>query len=87
MTTDEIEKRIVEALGEAYVRVRDMTGGGDHFEVLVVSPAFAGRSLVERHRMVHDALADALGGAIHALSLQTRTPEEMPRGPGREAHP
>jgi acid stress-induced BolA-like protein IbaG/YrbA len=49
---------------------------GVHFEALVVSPAFAGKLPLARHRMVYATLGDLMGGAIHALSLRTLTPEE-----------
>jgi BolA protein len=53
--------------------------GESHFRVLIVSPAFAARSRVERHRMVNAALADELAGPVHALALQTFAPgEPMP---------
>ena len=49
---------------------------GVHFEARVVSPAFAGKLPLARHRMVYATLGDAMGGAIHALALKTLTPEE-----------
>ena len=51
-------------------------GGGGHFQVTVVSAAFAGKGLLQRHRMVYDALGNAMGGAIHALSIKALTPDE-----------
>jgi BolA protein len=51
-------------------------GGGGHFRLLVVSQAFQGHSLVQRHRLVHDALAPLLKSEIHALALSTKTPDE-----------
>ena len=50
--------------------------GESHFRVLIVSPAFVGKSRVERHRMVNAALADELAGRVHALALQTLAPGE-----------
>lgn len=50
--------------------------GGGHFVVTIVSPAFAGKGLVERHRMIYAALGDAMHGEIHALSLRVLTPDE-----------
>jgi BolA protein len=50
--------------------------GGGHFRVLLVSAAFRGRDLLSRQRAVYDALGDAVGTDIHALSLRTLTPEE-----------
>lgn len=51
-------------------------GGGGHFAVHIVADAFAGKSLIQRHRMVYDALAEAMQSDIHALSIQAETLEE-----------
>jgi len=71
-----VRARIEAAIPGAQVSVRDMTGGGDHYEVEVISAAFSGRGLVDRHRMVYAPLADVLGGALHALALKTIAPGE-----------
>lgn len=76
MQKEEIEAKIRAALPDARVELRDLTGTADHWEALVVSAAFAGKSLIERHRMVFAALSEEMKGPIHALSLKTRTPEE-----------
>ena len=52
------------------------TGGG-HFTVFIVSDAFAGLSLIKRHRLGYDAAAELLPSAIHALSIQAKTPDEL----------
>ena len=52
-------------------------GGKGHFRLLIVSEVFSGKTLVQRHRLVHDALASLLDSDIHALVLNTRAPEEM----------
>ncbi|WP_300494993.1 BolA family protein [uncultured Methylophaga sp.] len=52
------------------------TGGG-HFTVFIVSDAFADLSLIKRHRLVYDAAAELLPSAIHALSIQAKTPDEL----------
>jgi BolA family transcriptional regulator, general stress-responsive regulator len=52
-------------------------GGGGHFSVRIVSAAFAGTGLVERHRLVYGALGDAMRADIHALSVKAYTPEEV----------
>jgi stress-induced morphogen len=58
------------------VSVKDRTGGGDHFQVTVVSPRFDGLSLVEQHRLVYDALAAPLAdGTIHELRISTKGTE------------
>jgi stress-induced morphogen len=69
--------RLAELLEAAFpgdeVSVEDRTGGGDHFQVTVVSPRFDGLSLVEQHRLVYDALATPLAaGTIHELRITTR---------------
>lgn len=58
------------------VQVTDLTGTGDHFEATVISSAFEGKGLVERHRMVYAVAAAHVGKEIHALSLKTFTPNE-----------
>ncbi|MBI4179756.1 BolA family transcriptional regulator [bacterium] len=50
--------------------------GGGHYRVTVVSGEFAGKSRVERHRMVYEALESEMGAAIHALALRTLAPDE-----------
>ena len=51
--------------------------GGGHFDVTIVSDQFAGKSLIERHRLVYSALGDAMNKEIHALSIKAYTPEEL----------
>ena len=74
---EEIRSLIEAALPGATVQVRDFTGGGDHFEAVVVSTAFIGKGLVERHRLVYAPLQEAMAERIHALALKTYTPEEF----------
>jgi stress-induced morphogen len=71
-----IRSRILTALPDAEVAVRDSTGTGDHYQAIVVSPTFTGRMLIDRHRMVYAALGEAMKGDIHALALETLTPAE-----------
>ena len=68
-----IEKSIREGLPCAHLEVR---GDGAHFEAVVVSAAFAGASRVKRHQLVYAALGERMKEEIHALSMQTYTPEE-----------
>lgn len=51
--------------------------GGGHFKVLVIAQGFAGKTLLERHRMVYQALGDAMQGEVHALSIQALAPDEQ----------
>lgn len=74
MDTSTIENLIRQGLPDAQVQVHGPDGV--HFEALVVCPAFAGKLPLARHRMVYATLGDLMGGAIHALSLRTLTPDE-----------
>jgi len=72
---EELRRSLAAAFPDGQVSAEDSTGTGDHFAVTVVSPGFAGKTLVERHQMVYRALA-ALMPRIHALQLKTITPGE-----------
>lgn len=76
MNPTDIEARIKAALPDAEVTLEDMTGTKDHWRARIVSSAFAGKSLVQRHRLINAALAEELKGPIHALTMDTLTPEE-----------
>ncbi len=73
---EEIRSRVERAFPDAEISLRDMAGDRDHYEMVVVSAAFEGKSTLERHRMVYAPLKDLLGGALHALALRTLTPGE-----------
>jgi stress-induced morphogen len=62
--------------GATEVVVKDLTGTRDHFEALVVAEGFAGKSRLERHRLVYAALGDRMKADIHALTLKTYAPGE-----------
>lgn len=80
VSPDGIKSTLEKALPGSTVEVRDLTGGGDHFQVLIVSSAFEGKGLVDQHQMVYGALREALGNeSIHALALKTYTPEQWQR--------
>ncbi|MGH7840588.1 MAG: BolA family protein [Candidatus Binataceae bacterium] len=76
MDAGEVKQMIESGLSGALVEVQDTTGGGDHFEALVVSEQFEGRNLVERHQLVYGALGDAMRQRVHALTLKTLTPAQ-----------
>jgi len=76
MSASEIERLIIEALPGAIVEIRDLAGDGDHFAASVVAAAFKGKSRVQQHQMVYQALKGKMGGELHALALQTSAPEE-----------
>lgn len=77
MDAAQIRAMIETGLPDAAVTVQG--DDGVHFEALVVSPSFAGKLPLARHRMVYATLGDLMGGAIHALSLKTLTPDEATR--------
>lgn len=76
MKKEDITARIRQAIPDAQVELRDLTGTEDHWEATVISAAFQGKLPLQRHRMVFDALAEEMKGPIHALSLKTLTPEQ-----------
>lgn len=73
ITTDEIQKMIEVKLPGSEVSVSDMRGTGDHFEIEVSSKAFAGKTLIEQHRMIFTILAPEMDRRIHAVQLKTKT--------------
>lgn len=75
MEASEIERLIREAFPDAQIEIRDLAGDGDHYAATVVSSAFAGKSRVQQHQLVYAALKGQMGGALHALALQTSAPE------------
>ena len=75
MNAKEIETLIHQALPDAVVRIEDMRGDGDHYAAYVTSSAFEGKTRVQQHQMVYAALQGKMGGALHALALQTSVPD------------
>jgi stress-induced morphogen len=74
-SAEELKQRIEQALPGARAEVEDTTGTGDHFRAEIVSDRFAGLSRIEQHQLVYGVFGDDVGGAIHALSIKTSTPE------------
>ena len=77
VTPEQVQSHIEKGLQCSAVRV---VGDGEHFEALVVSEAFRGKSRVQRHQLVYAALGERMRGEIHALSMRTLTPEEAADG-------
>jgi len=75
MPAAEIEAMIKAALPDATVMIEDLAGDNDHFAATVVSEAFRGLPRVRQHQLVYNALQGRMGGALHALALQTSAPE------------
>jgi stress-induced morphogen len=76
MPAAEIERLIKAKLPDAEVTIQDLAGDGDHYQAIVVSKAFKGKSRVQQHQMVYEALGGQMGGALHALALQTSAPAD-----------
>jgi stress-induced morphogen len=74
MAADDIERLIKDRFPDATVQIEDLAGDGDHYAATVVSEEFRGKSRVQQHQMVYDALQGNMGGALHALALKTAAP-------------
>jgi stress-induced morphogen len=75
MNAAEIERLIKSAIPDAQVTIEDLRGDGDHYAALVLSPTFKGKSRVQQHQLVYQALQGRMGTALHALALSTGVPE------------
>jgi stress-induced morphogen len=74
MEASEIARLIKESIPDAEVVIEDLRGDGDHYAAQVTSKAFAGKSRVQQHQMVYQALRGRMGDQLHALALQTSAP-------------
>jgi stress-induced morphogen len=75
MDAGEIERLIKARIPDAQVTIRDLAGDGDHYAATVISEVFRGKSRVQQHQIVYEALRAEMGGKLHALALQTGIPE------------
>lgn len=90
ISPDDVSARLRAGLSDVtHLELRDLTGGKDHYEAVIVAGAFAGKSKVARHQLVYRALGELMAGPIHALTMRTLTPEEWaserPEGRGGAA--
>jgi BolA protein len=86
-TTTLIREKLTTALNPTHLTIKDdsekhaghagVRQGGGHFTITIVSAQFAGKTLVQRHRLVYSSLDDLMKTAIHALSIQAQTPDEF----------
>lgn len=76
MDAKQIERMIKDAIPDAVVEIRDLAGDGDHYAATVTSVSFKGKSRVQQHQMVYQALQGNMGGVLHALALTTIPSEE-----------
>ena len=86
MDPSEVAALIEDGVPNAQATVRNPRADGEHFEAVVVSPAFEGESLVSQHQTVYDALGEHMTTDIHALELKTYTPDEVPDAKGDPPH-
>ena len=75
MAAHEIERLIKERFPDAEIEIKDLAGDGDHYAATIVAEAFRGKTRVQQHQMVYDALQGRMGGALHALALKTSAPQ------------
>jgi stress-induced morphogen len=75
MAAGDIERLIRARIPDAEVTIRDLAGDGDHYAATVIAESFRGKSRVQQHQIVYEALKAEMGGKLHALALQTGTPE------------
>jgi acid stress-induced BolA-like protein IbaG/YrbA len=78
MEAREIEALIREGIPDARVIIEDLRGDGDHYSALVISEVFRGKSRVAQHQLVYAAMQGRMGGELHAMALQTCTPDKAP---------
>lgn len=76
MNPTEITALIKAKIPDATVEIQDLAGDGDHYAARVESPAFKGKTRVQQHQMVYDALGGRMGGVLHALALTTAAPSD-----------
>jgi stress-induced morphogen len=74
MPASALEADLSEAFPDAVIEIQDLAGDGDHYKARIVSSAFAGLSRVRQHQLVYAALKGKMGGALHALALETAPP-------------
>lgn len=76
MEPNEIERLIKAKFPDAVVEIQDLAGDGDHYAARIETRAFKGKSRVQQHQMVYDALGGRMGGVLHALALTTAVPAD-----------
>ena len=75
MDAGEIERLIRAGIPDAQVTIRDLAGDGDHYAATVIAGSFKGKSRVQQHQLVYQALKGEMGGKLQELALQTGIPE------------
>ena len=75
MAASDIARLIRAQIPDAEVTIRDLAGDGDHYAATVTAESFRGKSRVQQHQIVYEALEAEMGGKLHALALQTGIPD------------
>lgn len=78
MSVETLRAHLAEAFPDAEIEIVDLAGDGDHYRARIVSSAFAGMPRVRQHQLVYAALKGQMGGALHALALETSAPATAP---------
>ena len=76
MSLEQIKVFIIQAFPDAYIELKDLRGDNDHFSAIITTKAFCGKTRIQQHQMVYDALQGHMGTTLHALSLKTQIPTE-----------
>ena len=76
MPADVLHNHLIQAFPDAQIVIEDLAGDGDHYRARIVSEAFRGLNRVKQHQLVYAALKGEMGGALHALALETSPPEQ-----------
>jgi stress-induced morphogen len=76
MSADQLKDLIIQAFPDAQIDLKDLRGDNDHFAATITSRAFQGKTRIQQHQMVYEALQGRMGTLLHALSLKTQTPTE-----------
>jgi len=72
MTREDLEGFLNDAFPDAEIELVDLAGDNDHWKAVIISPQFEGKSRIAQHQMVYAALKGHMGGALHALALETK---------------
>ena len=72
ISKEKLEQMLIESLPEAKVFIEDLKGDGDHYSATIISKNFIGKSRIEQHKVVYDALGGKMGNELHALMIKTR---------------
>ena len=76
MSQDKLRAYLIKSFPDAIIDIKDLAGDNDHFSATITSSAFQGKTRIQQHQMVFEALDGHMGKALHALALKTQTPKE-----------